>query len=64
MQGRHWASVGYILQFEFWVHLLDFGQRGINAKRISYRLDALCSVGALPSVAVKSAELIAGEVQL
>ena len=28
MQGRHWASVGYILQFEFWAHLLDFGQLG------------------------------------
>ena len=32
-QGRHSVSVGYMLKFEFWANLLNFGQRGISSER-------------------------------
>ena len=63
MQGRHWASVGYILQFEFWAHLLDFGQRGLDAQGVSDGCDALGCVGAIPRT-IKATELIVGKIQL
>ena len=37
---RAMLSDGYILKFEFWANLLDFGQRGSNAQGVGKGLDA------------------------
>ena len=34
-------SVGYILKFEFWANLLDFGQLGTD-KKVGSQKDSIC----------------------
>ena len=45
-------SVGYILKFEFWANLLDFGQLGVNAQGVGERLSTF------------GAQLVVADVQL
>ena len=33
-QGRHLVGVGYMLKFEFWANLLNFGQHGHIVKHL------------------------------
>ena len=46
-------SVGYIVKFEFWANLLDFGQLSVNAQGVSERLGTLGAKRAFADVQLR-----------